>query len=76
MQLLTNYKLDILQSRKIPLLIELSKKDLNGLCENDTSRPNISLAVAKELMQLYKHKVLFNKEKYEIFMKVFVREDI
>ena len=49
MNLLDNYKQDILASRKTPLLIELSRKDLNNLCQEDTCGLTISLAVAQEL---------------------------
>ena len=49
MPLLKNYANDIVKSRTMPLLIELSKKDLDLICKDDVCGVNISLALAKEL---------------------------
>jgi len=49
MSLLKNYANDILRSRATPLLIELSKKDLDLLCKGKVCGINISLAFAKQI---------------------------
>ena len=49
MSLLKNYANDILKSRATPLLIELSKKDLDLLCKGKVCGINISLAFAKQI---------------------------
>lgn len=49
MLLLKNYAQDLLKSRTTPLLLELSKKDLDQMCNNGVSGINISLALAKEI---------------------------
>lgn len=49
MPLLKNYQQDIIKSRTTPLLIELSKKDLDLMCKDDICGVTISLAVAKNI---------------------------
>lgn len=49
MLLLENYVNDILKSRTTPLLIELSKKDLDLLCKGKVCGVNISLAFSKKI---------------------------
>jgi len=49
MPLLKNYANDIVKSRTMPLLIELSKKDLDLICKDNVCGVNISLALVKEL---------------------------
>ncbi|RLA71813.1 MAG: hypothetical protein DRG78_24715, partial [Epsilonproteobacteria bacterium] len=49
MKVLEKYKKDILKSRKTPLIIELSKKDLDSISKNDVCGVTISLVVAKAI---------------------------
>lgn len=49
MQLLTNYVQDLQKSKTTPLLIELSKKDLDQLCKESVCGVTMSIALAKEL---------------------------
>lgn len=49
MPLLRNYANDIIKSRTTPLLIELSKNDLDAMCKGDVCGLEVSLGVAKEL---------------------------
>ncbi|MCD4667711.1 MAG: ATP-binding protein, partial [Sulfurimonas sp.] len=49
MQILENYIKDIFNSRTTPLLIELSKDDLDSICLNGVCGLNISLATAREV---------------------------
>ena len=49
MSLLANYTNDLFKSKTTPLLLKLSKKDLNSLCKNDVCGVTISLALAKEV---------------------------
>ena len=52
MSLLKNFQNDLLKSRTTPLLMELSKKDLDSMCQNDVCGVNISLVVAKTVYDM------------------------
>jgi len=52
MHLVNSYKNDLLKSRRTPLLIELSKKDLNSICRDSICGVTISLAMAKAIYDL------------------------
>lgn len=52
MSLFKNYQQDLLKSRITPLLIELSKQDLDSLCKDDVCGVTISLSVAKAIYDI------------------------